>query len=94
MSFSKKYFFSSHELSWRSRHGELVNITSKDIAAWRQLRCQFWAQTKNSANWCAQQSSGIPRKTASLILLTVLFVETYLFPTDNLKNKLAKLRYT
>ena len=22
MSFSKKYFFSSHELSWRPRHGE------------------------------------------------------------------------
>ena len=29
MSFSKNYFFSCHELSWRSRHGEWVNITLK-----------------------------------------------------------------
>ena len=33
MSFSKKMFVSSHELSWRSRHREWVNITQKDIAA-------------------------------------------------------------
>ena len=31
MSLSKNYFFSSHELSWRSRHGEWVNITPKRI---------------------------------------------------------------
>ena len=29
MSFSKNYFFSSHGLSRRSRHGEWVNITKK-----------------------------------------------------------------
>ena len=29
MSFSKNYFFNSHELSWWSRHGEWVNITPK-----------------------------------------------------------------
>ena len=29
MSYSRNYFFSSHELSLRSRHGEWVNITPK-----------------------------------------------------------------
>ena len=29
MSFSKNYFFSSHEFFWRPIHGELVNITPK-----------------------------------------------------------------
>ena len=29
MSFSKNIFISSHELSWRTRHGEWVNITKK-----------------------------------------------------------------
>ena len=29
MSFYRNYFFSSHELSLRSRHGEWVNITPK-----------------------------------------------------------------
>ena len=29
MLFSKKYFSSSHELSWRSRHGIWINITHK-----------------------------------------------------------------
>ena len=41
----------------------------------------FWRETKNSANWCAQQSWGIPRKMANLILITLYFsLGTYLFP--------------
>ena len=42
---------------------------------------KFWRKTKSSANWCAQQNEGIPRKTASLFSFnSVLFAETYLFP--------------
>ena len=72
--------FSCHELSCRSRHGEWVD-TPKCIAASGKLRCLLWRETKNSANWCAQQSYGIPCKTDHTILLTliILFTETYLF---------------
>ena len=31
MSFSKNYFFSCHELSWGSRHGDWVNITQNAL---------------------------------------------------------------
>ena len=31
----------------------------------------FVAKTKNNANWCAQQSYGIPRTMANLILLAL-----------------------
>ena len=34
----------------------------------------FWHVNKNSANWCAQQSKGIPRKMANLILLNLKFL--------------------
>ena len=34
----------------------------------------FWWQIKTTANWCAEQSLGIPHKTASLILLTLYFL--------------------
>ena len=53
----KKIFFSSYGLSWRSRHGEWVNIAPKK--AWQHgdsCVVNFWRETKNSANWCAQQS--------------------------------------
>ena len=35
---------------------------------------KFWRKTKSSANWCAQQNEGIPRKTAYLILLILYFL--------------------
>ena len=34
----------------------------------------FWRENKNSADWCAQQSYGIPRKMANLTLLTLYFL--------------------
>ena len=34
---------------------------------------KFWRKTKNSANWCAQQSEGIPRKTAYHLMPSGLF---------------------
>ena len=34
----------------------------------------FGRETKNSANWCVQQSKRIPRQTAYLILLTLYFL--------------------
>ena len=33
----------------------------------------FGGANKNSANWCAKQSSGIPRKTANLIILLTMY---------------------
>ena len=41
------------------QRAEWVNITQKCIAAWWQMHYQFLTQTKNSANWCAQQISKI-----------------------------------
>ena len=40
-------------------HGSIVN---------------FWHENKNSANWCAQQSKGIPCNTANLNLLNLYFL--------------------
>ena len=34
----------------------------------------FWRENKNRANWCAQQSYGIPSITAYLIFLTLYFL--------------------
>ena len=34
----------------------------------------FWRVNKISANWCAQQSWEIPRKTDNLILLNLYFL--------------------
>ena len=34
----------------------------------------FWRENKNSANWCAQQSEGIPSITDTLLLLTLYFL--------------------
>ena len=55
----------------------------------------FWRVNKNSANWCVQQSWGIPRKTANLMLLNlnVLLKLTYFLvksASDNLENKICK----
>ena len=33
-----------------------------------------WSENENSANWCTQQSYGIPCITANLILLTLYFL--------------------
>ena len=35
---------------------------------------KFWRVNKSSAKWCAQQSKGIPRKKANLILLNLYFL--------------------
>ena len=67
-------FFSGHELCWRSRYGEWVNITPKMHCSMTKLRFQFLHKTKNSSNWCAQQSYGIPCKMANLIFLTLYFL--------------------
>ena len=41
----------------------------------------FWCKNRNSSNWCAQQSKGIPSITLNLILLTLyFFYKTYSFP--------------
>ena len=40
-----------------------------------------WRENKNNANWCAQQCSGVPRRTANIILLNLyFFTEISLFP--------------
>ena len=56
----------------------------------------FWHENKNSANWCAQESKGIPLKTAHLTLLTSYFLLklTYFLEkvlSDNLENKFCKI---
>ena len=95
----KIIFFCNPELSWWSRHGERVNITPKMHRSMAICVVNFWHGTKNSTNWCAQQSWGIPRKMADRIFLTLYFllklnISLYKVLSDNLENKLAKVQYT
>ena len=50
----------------------------------------FWCVNKNSANWCVQQSYGMHRKTAYLILLNLYFILKHqvLFSLKNNEKKL------
>ena len=75
MSFSKNYFFSV-VMSSPGGPGMVVrvNFTPKALHHGDNCVVNLWCETKNSANWCAQQSWGIPRKTSNLILLTLYFL--------------------
>ena len=56
MSFSKKYF--SPVMSSPGGPGMVkrVNITQKALQHGDNCVVNFWHETKNIANWCAQQS--------------------------------------
>ena len=60
-----------------------------------KLRFQFLHKTKNSSNWCAQQSQGIPCKMANLMFLTLYFLLSYFFVESAfqqfLENKIIKI---
>ena len=54
----------------------MVNKTLPQNAMQHDDICvvNFLLENKNSANWCAQQSLGIPLKTANLIFLNLYFL--------------------
>ena len=68
------FFFSCHEFSWRSRHGEWVNITLKWISAIQYSCIVSFGAKLNIALIGVRSRVRIPRKTANLMLLTLYFL--------------------